>query len=75
MSGPFSWSFTTDPAQPKVTSETPASGATDVAVSTTATATFNEAVQSGTITFTLTLSRNVRWQRPSLTTARTTQTR
>ena len=26
MSGPFSWSFTTDPAAPKVTSETPASG-------------------------------------------------
>ena len=56
MSGPFSWSFTTDPAAPKVTSETPASGATDVAVSTTATATFNEAVQSSTISFTLTPS-------------------
>ena len=56
MSGPFSWSFTTDPAAPKVTSETPASGATNVAVSTTATATFNEAVQSGTISFTLTPS-------------------
>ena len=54
MSGPFSWSFTTDPAAPKVTSETPASGATDVAISTTATATFNEAVQAGTISFTLT---------------------
>ena len=56
MSGPFSWSFTTDPAAPKVTSETPASGATGVAVSTAATATFNEAVQAGTIGFTLTPS-------------------
>ena len=56
MSGPFSWSFTTDPAAPKVTSETPASSATNVAVSTTATATFNEAVQSSTISFTLTPS-------------------
>ncbi len=38
---------------PTVTGETPASGATGVAVSTTASATFNEAVQSGTISFTL----------------------
>ena len=44
------------PGGPKVTSETPASGATNVAVSTTATATFNEAVQSSTISFTLTPS-------------------
>ncbi len=56
MSVPFSWSFTTDAAPPSVTSETPASGATGVAVTTTATATFNEAVQSGTIGFTLTTS-------------------
>ena len=55
MSSPFSWSFTTGPA-PAVTSETPASGATGVSVSTTATATFNEAVQSSTINFTLTPS-------------------
>ena len=53
MTAPFSWSFTTDAAPPSVTSETPASGATGVAVSTTATATFNEAVQAGTISFTL----------------------
>jgi methionine-rich copper-binding protein CopC len=57
MSGPFSWSFTTNPAAPpKVTSETPASSATKVATSTTATATFNEAVQASTISFTLTPS-------------------
>jgi methionine-rich copper-binding protein CopC len=56
MSGPFSWTFTTDPMQPRVTSETPASGTTGVAVSAAPTATFNEAVQSGTITFTLTNS-------------------
>ena len=53
MTAPFSWSFTTDAAPPSVTSETPASGATGVAVSTTASATFNEAVQAGTISFTL----------------------
>jgi methionine-rich copper-binding protein CopC len=40
-------------AAPTVTSETPASGATNVAVSTALTATFNEAVQSSTISFTL----------------------
>ena len=56
MSSPFSWSFTTDVAPPSVTSESPTKGATNVAVSTTATATFNEAVQSSTITFTLTPS-------------------
>jgi methionine-rich copper-binding protein CopC len=56
ISGPFSWSFTTDPAAPKVNSDTPASGATNVAQSTTATATFNEAIQPNTITFTLTPS-------------------
>ena len=54
MSTPFSWSFTTDAAPPSVTSETPASGAAGVAVSTTPTATFNEAVQASTISFTLT---------------------
>ena len=74
MTAPFSWSFTTDPAAPKVTSETPASGATDVAVSTTATATFNKAVQSGTISFTLvTPAAAIRCRRISLTTARTTR--
>ena len=52
MASPFSWSFTTGPA-PAVTSETPASGATGVAVSSPITATFNEAVQSSTIGFTL----------------------
>ena len=40
-------------AAPSVASETPASGATNVAVSTAPTATFNEAVQSSTISFTL----------------------
>ena len=54
MTAPFSWSFTTAAAvAPAVTSETPASGATNVAVSTAPTATFNEAVQAGTISFTL----------------------
>ena len=51
MTAPFSWSFTTAAAPPSVTppavtSETPASGATNVAVSTAPTATFNEAVQA-----------------------------
>ena len=53
MANPFSWSFTTDPA-PAVTTCSPASNATGVAVSSPVTATFNEAVQSGTIGFTLT---------------------
>ena len=53
MSGSVTWSFTTDPLQPAVSSHTPASGATGVAVSTPPTATFNEAVQSSTISFTL----------------------
>ncbi len=53
VTAPFSWSFTTDPPAPTVTGESPASGATNVAVSTTATATFSEAVQSSTISFTL----------------------
>ncbi len=53
MSAPVSWSFTTDPLQPAVTGHTPATGATGVAVSTTVTATFNEAVQASTISFAL----------------------
>ena len=53
MSGPVTWSFTTDPLQPSVSSYTPASGATGAAVSSAPTATFNEAVQLSTITFTL----------------------
>ena len=54
MTSAVSWSFTTAAAvAPVVTSETPASGATNVVVSTAPTATFNEAVQAGTISFTL----------------------
>src|SRR5208282_2920375 len=53
MSGPVTWSFTTDAVQPAVASHTPLSGATGVAVSSPLTATFNEAVQSNTISFTL----------------------
>ena len=58
MTAPFSWSFTTAAAPPAVTppavtSETSASGATNVAVSTAPTATFDEAVQPSTISFTL----------------------
>jgi len=56
MSSPVSWSFTTDKVQPAVASYTPLSGATGVAVSSPLTATFNEAVQSSTISFTLTNS-------------------
>ena len=54
MSSPVVWSFTTDPTPPEVTVESPASGATAASVSSPITATFNEAVQSGTISFTLT---------------------
>ena len=51
MSAPFSWSFTTLPLALAVTSESPASGATNVSTSTTVTATFDEAVVSDTISF------------------------
>ena len=57
LTSAFSWSFTTAAAAaataPTVTSETPASGATSVAMSMVPTATFNEAVQASTISFTL----------------------
>ena len=54
MSSVVSWSFTTAAAvAPAVTSETPASGATKVAMSMVPTATFNEAMQAGTISFAL----------------------
>ena len=52
-----SWSFTTaqssDTTPPTVTSKTPASGATGVAVNTTVTGTFSEALQAGTCGFVL----------------------
>jgi methionine-rich copper-binding protein CopC len=55
MASPFTWTFTTvPPVIPTVTAETPASGATNVATNSTVTATFNEAVTSGSIVFTLT---------------------
>jgi methionine-rich copper-binding protein CopC len=56
MTAPVSWSFTTfvpDTNPPTVTTKSPAAGATNVPLSTTVSATFSEAVQSGTITFTL----------------------
>jgi hypothetical protein len=49
---PVSWSFTTE-AAPALTSQTPASGATNVAVSTTVQAVFNKAIQSSTLSFVL----------------------
>jgi methionine-rich copper-binding protein CopC len=61
MTAPVAWSFTTvvpDTTPPVVGTKTPAAGATNVSLSTTVTATFNEAVQSGTITFTLKDSLN-----------------
>jgi hypothetical protein len=54
MSGSTSWSFTTDPLQPAVTSHAPTSNATGMAVSAIPTVSFNEAVQG--VTFTLTSS-------------------
>ncbi len=53
---PVSWSFTTaapDTTPPKVTAQTPASGATLVSPGTAVAATFSKPVQSGTIVFTL----------------------
>jgi methionine-rich copper-binding protein CopC len=53
----LSWSFTTASAPlataPKVTAQTPASGAGGVAIASFVTATFSEQVQASTITFTL----------------------
>jgi len=54
MGTPVSTSFATDDAPPSVTSGSPATGTTNVAVSTSVTATFNKAVQPNTIDFTLT---------------------
>ncbi len=52
---PVTWSFTTasDTVPPTVTTQSPAPGATGVAVGSNVTATFNEAVLSGAISFTL----------------------
>ncbi|MBD3926872.1 DUF4082 domain-containing protein, partial [Nocardioides cavernae] len=53
---PVSWSFTAEAADttsPAVTGRTPAVGATNVATTANATATFSEAVTSSTITFEL----------------------
>ena len=56
---PVSWSFTTaaappaDTTPPTITARTPAAGATGVATTSTATATFSEAVQAATITMAL----------------------
>ncbi len=47
------YEYQAGPVAPTVTSETPASGATGVSVSSPVTATFNEAVQSNTIAFVL----------------------
>ncbi len=54
MTGPFSWSFTSAPNWPTVTSETPAESTLEVPLASPITATFNQAVQSSTIVFTLT---------------------
>jgi N,N-dimethylformamidase beta subunit-like, C-terminal/Domain of unknown function (DUF4082)/Bacterial Ig-like domain/Bacterial Ig domain len=57
-----SWSFTTaaaapaDTTPPTIIARTPASGATNVATTSTVTATFSEAVQAGTIGMTVTPS-------------------
>jgi PKD repeat protein len=59
MTAPFTWSFTTAASSataPTVNSESPAQGATNVALSSPVTATFNVAVQPSTISFTLTSS-------------------
>ena len=70
---PVSWSFTTaaappaDTTPPTITARTPAAGATGVATSSTATATFSEAVQAATITMAPIKSRRLslgqRWLR------------
>jgi hypothetical protein len=54
MSAAYAWSFTTVDAAPTVTATTPVNGAIAVALNSTLTATFSEAVGSGSIAFTLT---------------------
>ena len=55
MAGTTTWSFTTaDVTPPTVSATSPASGATNVAVATTVTATYSEPVQPATVAFTLT---------------------
>ncbi len=55
MASPYSWSFTTAaaPPAPAVTSTSPASGATGVAIGVAPSATFNQAVTASSVTFTL----------------------
>lgn len=55
MSSPYSWSFTTvaPPPAPTVTSTSPASNATGVAVGVAPSATFSQAVTAASVTFTL----------------------
>ena len=55
MAGTTTWTFTTaDITPPTVASTSPTSGATNVAVGATVTATYSEPVQPATVTFTLT---------------------
>src|ERR1044072_1700487 len=54
MAGPITWTFPPpDTIAPTVTARSPVPNATAVPISSTASATFSEAVQSGTITFEL----------------------
>jgi methionine-rich copper-binding protein CopC len=54
MAAPVTWSFTTvAPNIPTITSETPKSGATSVPIAAAVSATFNQAVTSGSIIFSL----------------------
>ncbi len=56
MSGPMTWSFTTNPPDttpPTITSRSPIPGATLVSILTPVTATFSESVQPSTISFVL----------------------
>jgi len=52
MTSPVSWSFTTD-TPPTVMSTTPAANSTGVALASTVTATFSEAMVSNTVSFVL----------------------
>jgi hypothetical protein len=54
MSGDFTFTTTGDTMAPTTSNRTPANGATGVAIGTNASATFSEAIQSGTISFVLT---------------------
>jgi methionine-rich copper-binding protein CopC len=53
MSAPYTWSWTTNGAPPSITATTPSANATAVAISNSIIATFSQAIQTGSLVFTI----------------------